>query len=289
MRTQATGAAPASASARTRPPPGRRGKPFTLNVSSSNPAAGTSRASIRSGVPAKLTATPRASSASATASAGRTCPAVPPAAIRHLSFLSLAIHGDVKEDADGGEPDDETRAAVAHERQRDSRQRQEAEHGTHVDGGLAADEGCEPGREELSEGLAAAQRDVEAGVTEERERSDHADRAEQAELLADDREDHVCRRLRQVVDLLDAFPEPDPEKASRPERDHRLHRLEARAVRVLPGIEEAEKARAPVRLEPDGGQQDRYSDASSAGQHARWRAGDDQHRRHHDGDRDRGS
>src|SRR5918999_557106 len=176
MRMQATGAAPASGTARSRPTLGRRGKPFTLKVSISNPAAGTSRASIRSGVPAKLTSAPRAASASATASAGSTCPAVPPAAIRHLSCFSLPIHGDVKEDADGREADDEARAAVAHERQRDPGERQEPEDGTHVDGGLAADEAGEPGGEELSEGLPAAQRDVEAGIAEEREGGDHSDR-----------------------------------------------------------------------------------------------------------------
>ncbi len=47
-------------------------KPETANVSSSKPASGTSRDSTRSGDPANVTATPRARSASATASAGRT-------------------------------------------------------------------------------------------------------------------------------------------------------------------------------------------------------------------------
>ena len=52
--------------------PNLRGKPETTNVSSSNPASGTSRDSTRSGDPAKVTFTPRSRSASATARAGRT-------------------------------------------------------------------------------------------------------------------------------------------------------------------------------------------------------------------------
>ena len=61
-----------SITARSWATPGRRGKPEIRNGSNGNPAAGTSRASIRSGEPAKLTLTPRARSASATASDGRT-------------------------------------------------------------------------------------------------------------------------------------------------------------------------------------------------------------------------
>src|SRR5262249_30700445 len=45
------------------------------------PAPGTSSASARSRVPRKVTVAPSAQSASATAIAGTTCPAVPPAAI----------------------------------------------------------------------------------------------------------------------------------------------------------------------------------------------------------------
>ena len=74
---------------------------------------------------------------------------------------------------------------------------------------------------------------------------------DEPELLADDREDHVRRGFGQVVDLLDALAETDAEEAARAERDHRLHGLEARALRVAPRVEEAEEARASVGLEPD--------------------------------------
>ena len=65
---------------------------------------------------------------------GSTCPAVPPAAIRHLSpGCSAIVARDVKEDAHAGEADDEARPAVRHERQRDPGQRRDAQHGRDVD------------------------------------------------------------------------------------------------------------------------------------------------------------
>src|SRR5919198_88773 len=171
IRSQAAGAASARNVARACAIPGCRGTPLTRKVSSSYPASGTSRASARSGEPANVTRAPRARSASATASAGSTWPAVPPAAIRHAGASCSRIARDVKEDPDRGEPDDEARPAVRDEGQRDPGQRREAH--------------------------------------------------------------------------------------------DRLQRLVAGALRVLPRIDEAEEAGAPVRLEPDREQADSAGDRSA--------------------------
>src|SRR6478672_5652957 len=64
--------------------------PPTETKSISYPAAGTSSASIRSRVPRKETSAPLARSSAATAIAGTTCPAVPPAATTTLGALSTA-------------------------------------------------------------------------------------------------------------------------------------------------------------------------------------------------------
>src|SRR5512141_1691872 len=96
---------------------------------------------MRSGDPANVTSTPRARSASATASDGATCPTVPPAAIRHRNGLcSCMATGDVKEDPDRQEGDDEAGAAVRDERQGNPGQRRESEHGREVDCRLPADQ-----------------------------------------------------------------------------------------------------------------------------------------------------
>src|SRR5918992_5420177 len=173
IATHAAGAVPARASERASASEGRRGKPETWNASNSYPCCGTSSASTRSGDPANVTRTPRSRSAAATASDGPTWPAVPPAAIRHASSgWGALIDRDVKEDADGREQDDEARAAVRHERERDPRERREPEHRAEVDGRLAADERRRPGGDELSERVAAAQGDGEPGEREHRERAD---------------------------------------------------------------------------------------------------------------------
>ena len=94
-------------------------------------------------------------------------------------------------------------------------------------------------------------RELSNTMAEERADERHGGRADEAELLADDGEDHVRVRLGQVVDLLDAVAEPLADEAARAHADHRLHALEAGALSVLPRVEEAEEARAPVRLDPD--------------------------------------
>src|SRR5262245_15377163 len=203
IRLQANGARSACHVARTSPIPRRRGSPETAKVSSSKPASGTSCDSTRSGDPANVTVTPRARSASPTARAGRTCPAVPPAAITHRSPDDPSIDGDVKENADRGEEHHETRAAVGDERQRDPRERCDAERSREVDRSLSADEGGDARREELPERILAAHGNPEPGDCEHCERSDDEGGTDEAEFLPDDGEDHVRVRLGEVGDLPD--------------------------------------------------------------------------------------
>src|SRR6185436_3062247 len=289
IRSQAAGAANARSAARACSMPGRRGSPLTRNVSSSKPASGTSRASARSGDPANVTRAPRFRSASPIASAGRTCPAVPPAAIRNALCSRSCIARDVKEDPDAGERDHEARAAVRDKRQRNPGQRREPHHRSEVDRRLAADERGQAGREPLAEGVLALQRDLQAEVGEGAVGGDHGGRADEAKLLADDGEDHVRVRLREVVHLLNALAEAHAEDPAGAEPDHRLHGLEAGPLRVLPRVEEAEQARAAVRLEPDGEQAERGDDPEAGTERPARRARDEQHRGKHHDDRNRGS
>ena len=124
------------------------------------------------------------------------------------------VDGDIKEDANRREADDKARASVRDEWERHAGERREPHDGAHVDGSLAAHERRQADREPLSEWIAAAERDVEAGVREERKCGDDAERADEAELLSDDREDHVRRGLREVVDLLDTLPQADAEDST---------------------------------------------------------------------------
>ena len=75
--------------------------------------------------------------------------------------------------------------------------------------------------------------------------------ADQAELLADHRQQEVGVRFRQVVQLLDAAAEADAEPFAAAERDQRVRQLVglARRVVLLPRIEVREDARAAPRLQ----------------------------------------
>src|SRR6059058_4489469 len=167
IRAHATGAAAASPSARASLAPGLRGNPAIRYASNAYPRSGTSVASTRSGDPANVTSTPRARSASATASDGATCPTVPPAAISARSCRSSSTTTrDVKEHAHGEEGDNERRPPVRDERERDPGERGEPEHGREVDRRLAGDERRDPCGEPLSERILALQREPQAGVRE---------------------------------------------------------------------------------------------------------------------------
>src|SRR4249920_3040860 len=289
MRLHAKGAFAAWTSARTSPKPIRRGKPEIGNVSSSKPASGTSCDSTRPGDPANVTVTPRSRSASATARAGRTCPAVPPAAITHRRLDDLAIDGDVKENAHAGEEDHEARAAVGDEGERDPGERRDAERGGEVDRSLPAHESGDACREQLPEPVPAAQRDPEARDRERGEGGDDEGRTDEAELLSDDREDHVGVRLREVRDLPDPLAEARSREASRADADRRLHDLEPGALSVAPRVEEAEHARPAVRLGPDREHSDSRGDDRRHDEQPDGHYGDEEDREHHPAEGDRGA
>ena len=85
-------------------------------------------------------------------------------------------------------------------------------------------------------------RDIERTADEQREEADDGDHADEAELFGQHREHEVRVRLREVEELLHARPEADPEPLAAPDRDQRLHELEAAVERVLPGVAEGREA-----------------------------------------------
>ena len=99
-----------------------------------------------------------------------------------------------------------------------------------------------------------------------------------AELLADDGEDEVGVGLGDVEDLLDRRAQPVAEHPAAADRDLALHRLKARAGRVIPGIEEARQPRAPVGLEDREQHHQRRADARREAELAHRQARRDQHR-----------
>src|SRR6185295_3432512 len=86
---------------------------------------------------------------------------------------------------------------------------------------------------------------------EEREEQHDRSRADHSELLGDDRVDEVGVGIGQEVELLHALARPQSEDPSGADRYQRLERLETAAQRILVGIEEGEKPRAPVGRDED--------------------------------------
>src|SRR6478735_12337859 len=123
--------------------------PSTAIARRSYPASGTIVRSARS-PPTKTTRAPSARSASATASAGTTCPAVPPAAMTivgamaagsfHDAQMGTAPGGDVEQQPHAGQQHGQVRRSVGDEGQRHAGQRRQPQDGEDVQARLAEDE-----------------------------------------------------------------------------------------------------------------------------------------------------
>src|SRR5205823_5385703 len=104
------------------------------------------------------TSAPSARSASATASAGTTCPAVPPAPITiGVGVTRWGLHHrkplagsrDVEDQADRGEHHTQIRRRIVDERQWDAGERRKAQHDEDVENSLAQDQRGEAASEQL--------------------------------------------------------------------------------------------------------------------------------------------
>src|SRR4051794_30222366 len=266
--------------------------PSTLRESSSYPAWGTSSASARS-PPTKLTSAPSARSASATAIAGTTWPAVPPAAITirggsltrvlrplgNRAEMRGAAGRDVQQQPHAGEQHDQRRGAGRDERQRHAGEWREAEHGIDVEQGLAQDQRGHAGGEQLGVGALGLAGGPQAGVPDHAVQAQHGQDADQAELLADDGENEVGVGLGKVGGLLDGSAEAMAEKAAGADRDLALDRLVAGRAVVGPGVHERGQAGAPVRLDDREHEHEERADAGHQRELADRETGGDQHRR----------
>ena len=141
---------------------------------------------------------------------------------------SRAVVGDAQQDREQREVGDERRAAVGDERQRDAGERDHACHAADDQERLEAEDRRDARREELRERPGRVGRDAERAADEQHERGDDADRADEAELLADRGEHEVGRGVGDEVGA--AEPEPGAADAAGAERVLRLDDLVAGAL-----------------------------------------------------------
>src|SRR5436190_4338749 len=170
--------------------------------------------------PRNETSAPLSRSSSATARAGTTCPAVPPAAITTLgtsrgapssggaragASLSTAVDDpqsrsaapptrggggrpaprDVEQEPGRGEHHQQARVAVRDEGKRHARERREAHDREEVDDRLNQDHGREPGGEQLRVAVAGSLGGPQPGVAEEPEETEERPDSHESELLLD--------------------------------------------------------------------------------------------------------
>src|SRR6266478_5677472 len=130
-------------------------RPATRKVSSGSPACGTSFISIPRCVPTSTTSLsfPLESHSCAIASAGKTCPPVPPPAINNFTWRVRSsrfcrLLRDIQEHSSGQQHDEQTGSAIADERERNSFRRYHAEHHREIDQRLAQHHGRDAQRQQ---------------------------------------------------------------------------------------------------------------------------------------------
>src|SRR6266478_57498 len=143
--------------------------PATRSVSRGNPACGTSFISIPRCVPTSTTSLPipLESHSCAIASAGKTCPPVPPPAISNFTWRVRSsclcrLLRDIQQHSGCQQHGEQTGSTIADERERNSFGWHHAEHHREIDQRLAQHHGRDAQREQASEPVRRSERRAHA-------------------------------------------------------------------------------------------------------------------------------
>src|SRR3989344_1415854 len=169
-----------------------------------------------------------------------TCFLLPASRLRHIEHNPGHREGD-----------DERGPAVAHERERDAGEWEDAGDGGHVDERLQSDERYESAHEEPPEHVRGATRDHDPPDEEREIRRDKDDAAEESELLDDDGKYRIPQRLGEVVMFLDALAESPAPEAAGADGDLGLVRMIPGTLERRFGVEEHEDAIRAIGLDRD--------------------------------------
>src|SRR3989442_11962259 len=177
--------------------------------------------------PANTISTPgrRASISWAIEMPGYRCPPVPPPATTIVSATGGALGGmlrDVQQHPEGAQTDDQARAAVRKERQRDALRRHQAERHRHVHHRLRHEPGGNPHPEVVTAPVRRPGRRHDTAPEQHAERGDHRRGADEAQLLRNHREYEIGVRLGQEEQLLAALPDALAVQAAAGHRQERL-------------------------------------------------------------------
>src|SRR6266850_4285961 len=252
-------------------------KPATRSVSRGSPACGTNFISIPRSVPTSTTSLslPLASHSRAIASAGKTCPPVPPPAISNFTGNALAEQGrsiptrsgpvprpykddssrprslrcllrNIQEHTGGQQHDQQTRSAVADERQRNPFRRHHSEHNGEINQRLAQNHRGDSQGQKPSESIRRAKRGADPSPAINDKERNHNHCPDKSQFLADHRINKIRVRFRQIEKLLLALHQADTGKAIGPDGNERLQQLKSRALRIGIRVQKSHQTRLPV-------------------------------------------
>src|SRR6202521_1321548 len=250
-------------------------KPATRSVSSGSPACGTSFISIPRCVPTSTTSLsfPLESHSCAMASAGKTCPPVPPPAISNFTGRALAEQGrnmlrpynrnspgmaqipsclcrllrNIQKHTSGQQHDQQTRSAIADEGQRDSFRRNHAKHHREIHQRLAQDHRGYSQRQQSPESVRRTERRAHPSQAINDKERNHDHRPDETQFLADHRIDKIRVRLRQIEELLFALHQANARETAGADGDERLQQLKSSALRIGIRVQESRQSGLPVR------------------------------------------
>src|SRR5713101_4630168 len=218
-------------------------KPATRSVSSGSPACGTSFISIPRCVPTSTTSLslPLESHSCAIASAGKTCPPVPPPAISNFTWLVRSscfrcLLRNIQQHTGSQQHDQQTRTPIADERQRDPFRRHHPEHHREINQRLAQDHRGYSHRQEPPESVRRTERGTHAAPAINDKERNH-----------DHRVNKIRVRFRQIEELLFALHQANAREAPGADGNGRLKQLKSRALRIGIRVQKSRQSGLPVR------------------------------------------
>src|SRR5437867_1043459 len=167
---------------------------------------------------------------------------------------------NVQQHPEGAQADDQARAPVRQERQRDPLRRHQTQRHGHVQHRLHDQPDRNPHPEVITTAVRGAGRRHDAAPKQYAERDDHRRGPDEPQLFGDHREHEIGVRLRQEKQLLTALPDALAVQSAAGHRQDRLAHLEAGPQRVVVRVHEGQDAAHAVRR-----LQDQETDRQGAG------------------------
>src|SRR2546426_363545 len=167
---------------------------------------------------------------------------------------------NVQQHPEGAQADDQARAPVRQERQRDPLRRRQTQRHGHVQHRLHDQPDRNPHPEVITTAVRGAGRRHDAAPKQYAERDDHRRGPDEPQLFGDHREHEIGVRLGQEKQLLTALPDALAVQSAAGHRQDRLAHLEAGPQRVVVRVHEGQDAAHAVRR-----LQDQETDRQGAG------------------------